>query len=91
MNKKELKVAADTPVGLLAGSISKNLDEGYFVEVIAIGASAVNQAVKSVATSSGHAGAKGKELKVQIGFTDVKVDNVAEKRTAMCFRISYVN
>ncbi|MEK6860390.1 MAG: stage V sporulation protein S [Nanoarchaeota archaeon] len=91
MEKILLKVAGDTAVGKLAGSISKNLDEDKFVEVIAIGASANNQAVKAIATAEGHAGSKGKSLNIKIGFTstDVRSGAALENRTAILFRIKY--
>jgi stage V sporulation protein SpoVS len=87
----KLKVSADTPVGKLAGSISKNLDEGNTIEATAIGASAVNQACKGIATASGHAGSKGRRLETQIGFgtTQVNVGSTTADRTCQIFRIKY--
>lgn len=88
----ELKAGGATPVGALAGSISKNLDEGKHVNIIAIGAPANNQAVKAIATASGHAGSKGKSLKIKIGFTETSVHSasgVVEDKTAMAYYIRY--
>ena len=89
-----MKAAGTTDVGKLAGSISKNLDElpsGQAVEVIAIGASAVNQACKSIATASAHAASKGEELDIKVGFLTVEVPGVSgtEERTALKFVIRY--
>lgn len=91
MDKMLLKVSGATDVGKLAGSISKNLDEGKFVEMIAIGASANNQAVKALATAGGHAGSKNKGLIIGIGFTQTEVWNgsAAETRTAMRYSVEY--
>ena len=91
METIRLKAARTTQVNKLAGSISKTLDEDYRVEVIAIGAAAVNQTVKAIATSSGHAGSKGKGLLFKVGFEETFVDgpNGKESRTAMVFRIDY--
>lgn len=46
---RKFSVAAKTKVNALAGAIVKSIKEDYVVELSAIGAGAVNQAVKSIA------------------------------------------
>jgi stage V sporulation protein SpoVS len=86
-----LKVAGKTNVGKLAGSITKNLAEGKDVEAVAIGASAINQACKAIATSRGFLGSTNRTLRSDICFltTPVLGDDGLEDRTAILFLIRY--
>lgn len=68
-----LKVAANSNVKAVAGSISHALKgddkvAGKDVEILAIGAGAVNQAVKAVAISSGHMGMVAQTVYTRVGF-----------------------
>lgn len=58
----KLKVAARSDVGKVAGAIVKFMAEGKRVVLSAIGAGAVNQAVKAVAVARGMAAPSGKNL-----------------------------
>lgn len=80
-----LKVAGGSPPAKVAGSIVKNLDEGKVVDMIAMGAGAVNQAVKAIAIARGMAAPQGWNLSTIPSFTDEIVDG--EKKTAIKFRI----
>ena len=57
-----LKVAANSDVGKVAGAIVKFMGEGARVELSAIGAGAVNQAVKAVAVARGMSAPSGHNL-----------------------------
>lgn len=57
-----LKVAAGSDVGKVAGAIIKFMCEGSKVELSAIGAGAVNQAVKAVAVARGMGATSGWNL-----------------------------
>ena len=59
---KVLKVAAGSEVGKVAGAIVKFMQEGRKVELSAIGAGAVNQAIKAVAVARGMAATHGNNL-----------------------------
>ena len=50
-NKNILKVAGNSNVSSVAGSIVKSIEDGKKVELHAIGASAVNQCCKAIAHS----------------------------------------
>jgi len=58
----KLKVAARSDVGKVAGAVVKFMAEGKRVVLSAIGAGAVNQAVKAVAVARGMAATSGKNL-----------------------------
>lgn len=73
-----LKVAGGSPAPKVAGSIVKNLDEGKKVTLIAMGAGAVNQAVKAIAIARGMAAPKGWNLSCIPAFTDEEVDGVVK-------------
>lgn len=83
-----LKVKSDTNVKKLAGSIShvlKGDDENpsKAVEILAIGAGSVNQAVKGIAISSGHLANCGMFVTSRIGFKEAIING--EERTIMRF------
>lgn len=86
-----LKVRADSDVKKVAGSISHALKgddstAGKEVEVLAIGAGAVNQATKAIGISSVHIAAYGMTVTTRIGF---KVSTInGEERTIMRFMVS---
>jgi len=72
----ELKVAATTDTKKLASSIASLLDRYPFCRLIAIGAGAVNQAVKSVAIANGFTAPKGYVVVILPSFTKVVLSGV---------------
>lgn len=68
---KQIKVSGSTSVHQLASSIVKFINEGYDIEVRALGASAVNQMYKGVTIARGTVAQKGKDLLIKPGFADV--------------------
>jgi len=80
-----LKVAGGSNPHSVGGSIAKNIQEGKDVSVSAIGAGAVNQAMKAVAIARSFSAQSGADLLVRVGFEDVIIDN--EQKTAMKFTI----
>lgn len=68
---KVLKVGGKTPPAKLAGAIVKTLQEGTEVKIVAIGADANNQAVKSLAVSNQYLGAAGKRLDIIPAFDEL--------------------
>jgi len=83
---KKLMVSGSSPVRELAGSIVKCYDSGERnIELRAIGASSVNQAVKALATARSIFATKGLDLTVKPGYDEVEIKG--EKRTVMLFRV----
>ena len=77
----ELKVAADSNPSSVAGSIAKNIGERKRVELTAIGAGAINQMVKAVATASGYVAQNGVSLGTKVAWTNVNIGE--EPRSAI--------
>lgn len=78
---KIIKVSSKSPVPQLSGSIVVSIEEGLKVEVKAIGASAVNQMYKAIASARGILASKGKDLFIKPGFDEINEYGVV--RTVM--------
>ncbi|KIL44959.1 stage V sporulation protein S [Jeotgalibacillus soli] len=76
-----LKVSSRSNPNSVAGALAGVLRERGMVEVQAIGAGALNQAVKAVAIARGFVAPGGVDLICIPAFTDIKIDG--EERTAM--------
>jgi stage V sporulation protein SpoVS len=71
-----LKVASTSDANALAGAIAGALEKDNIVEAHAIGAGAVNQAVKAIAIARRFIERGGGELRVIPGFMDLEIDGV---------------
>lgn len=81
-----LKVAATSNPNAVAGAIAGALESSGLVEAHAIGAGAVNQAVKAIAIARRLVEREGEpEIKVVPGFIDVEIGG--EVKTGMRFVI----
>jgi stage V sporulation protein S len=80
-----LKVSADSKPKAVAGAISAIVRERGSVEIQAVGAGAVNQAVKAIAISRGFVAPNGIDLVTVPAFTKVEIDG--EERTAIKFLV----
>ncbi len=80
-----LKVSADSKPKAVAGAVAAVVREKGSVELHAIGAGAVNQAVKAIAISRGYVAPNGIDLVAIPAFTKVEIDG--EERTAIKFLI----
>lgn len=69
----------------MGGAIVKNLEEHKEVELVAVGAGAVNQAVKGIAIAAGYAAPQGMALSNRVGFTDIEIEG--QQKTGMKFKI----
>lgn len=69
-----LKVASGSNVSSLAGSIVKSVESNKEVELNAIGASAVNQAVKAFTIARGLLASKSIDVLCKTGFKVVDID-----------------
>ncbi len=80
-----LKVAADSKPKAVAGALAAVLREKGSVELQAVGAGAVNQAVKAIAITRGFVAPNGIDLIAIPAFTKVNIDG--EERTAIRFLV----
>lgn len=71
-NEVTLRVGGGTPAQSLASAISHALYDNKRVTLRAIGAGAVNQAMKGAAIARGYVAQRGLDLVVKPGFTEVK-------------------
>ena len=76
-----LKVSAKSSPNSIAGALAGVIREKGSAEIQAVGAGALNQAVKAVAIARGFVAPAGIELICIPAFTDVKIDG--EERTAI--------
>lgn len=89
MEKILIKVGNESNPNSVAGAIVSMFEENKKVEVQAIGAGAVNQAVKAIATARGFIAPKGINLTCIPAFTTVDVEG--EDRTGIKFIIKEEN
>lgn len=78
-----LKVSTKSNPNSVAGALTAILKEKSLVEIQAIGAGAINQAVKAVAIARGFIAPSGKDIVCIPAFTDIQIDG--EERTAIKF------
>ena len=76
-----LKVSSKSNPNSVAGALANVMREKGEVEVQAIGAGALNQAIKAVAVARGFVAPSGKNLVCIPAFTDIVIDG--EERTAI--------
>lgn len=80
-----LRVSAKSNPNAVAGALAGVIRERGNVEVQAIGAGAINQAVKAIAIARGFVAPGGTDLVCIPAFTDVEIDG--QERTAIKFII----
>ncbi len=80
-----LKVSSKSSPASVAGAIAGMIKDGVFVEIQAVGAGAVNQAVKAIAISRGFLSPVGIEVVCIPSFADIVIDG--EYRTAIRFTV----
>ena len=80
-----LKVSSKSSPASVAGAIAGMVKDGVGVEIQAVGAGAVNQAVKAIAISRGFLSPVGIEIACIPSFADIVIDG--EYRTAIRFAI----
>lgn len=78
-----LKVSSQSKPNAVAGALAGVIREKGRAELQAIGAGAVNQAVKAIAIARGYVAPSGIDLICIPAFTDVEIDD--ELRTAIKF------
>ncbi|MEG0370893.1 MAG: stage V sporulation protein S [Clostridium sp.] len=78
-----LKVSAQSQPKAVAGALAAVLRERTTAEMQAVGAGAVNQAVKAIAITRGFVAPNGIDLVVIPAFAEISIDG--EERTAIKF------
>ncbi len=78
-----LKVSAQSSPKSVAGALTAILRENGFAELQAVGAGAVNQAVKAIAITRGFIAPNGVDLVTIPAFVEINIDG--EERTAIKF------
>ncbi len=80
-----LKVSSKSRLNAVAGALAGVLRENGRAEIQAIGAGAVNQAVKAIAIARGYVAPSGMDLVCIPAFVDVEIDG--DTRTAIKFSV----
>jgi stage V sporulation protein S len=78
-----LKVSAQSQPKSVAGALAAVLRDRTTAEIQAVGAGAVNQAVKAIAITRGFVAPNGIDLVVVPAFSEIQIDG--EDRTAIKF------
>ena len=76
-----LKVSSKSDSNRVAGALANVLRDQSSVEIQAIGAGALNQAIKGIAIARGFVAPSGKNLVCIPAFSDITIDG--EERTAI--------
>ena len=76
-----LKVSTKSNPNSVAGALAAIIKEKNVVEIQAVGAGAINQAVKGIAIARGFVAPSGKDIVCIPAFTDIQIDG--ESRTAI--------
>ena len=76
-----LKVSSKSNPNSVAGALANVLREKCIVEIQAVGAGAINQAIKAIASARGFVAPSGKNLVCIPAFSDIVIDG--EDRTAI--------
>lgn len=78
---KTLKVSSKSNPSSVAGALANVFREKGTVEIQAVGAGSINQAIKAIAIARGFVAPSGKNLYCIPAFTDIVIDG--EERTAI--------
>ena len=76
-----LKVSTKSNPNSVAGALAAIIKEKNIVEIQAVGAGAINQAVKAIAIARGVVAPSGRDIVCIPAFTDIEIDG--EERTAI--------
>ena len=76
-----LKVSTKSNPNSVAGALAAIIKEKNVVEIQAVGAGAINQAVKAIAIARGFVAPSGRDIVCVPAFTDIEIDG--EERTAI--------
>jgi len=80
-----LKVSSKSEPGKLAGAIAGYIRENKKIEIQAVGAGALNQAIKGIAIAKGFLAPTGKEILCDPYFEDVVIED--QEKTAIKIKV----
>ena len=78
-----LKISSKSNPNSVAGALAAVIKDKNIVEIQAVGAGAINQAIKAIAIARGFVAPTGVELVCSPAFTEVTIDN--EDKTGIKF------
>ena len=81
-----IRVASDSPILLVAGSIAKRIRKVGTADLRAVGATAVNNAVKSITIAQSYLWDEGIHLSYMSHFEDIDLDGSVI--TSICFEVT---
>mgnify|MGYP000126018047 FL=1 len=81
-----LKVSANSQPKSVAGALAAVIRDNNCAEIQAVGAGAVNQAVKAIAITRGFVAPNGIDLVAVPAFSEISIDG--EERTAIKFLVA---
>lgn len=73
---EQLRVSTKSQPKAVAGAIAAKINEFEKAEILAVGAGAVNQAIKAIAITRGFLAPQGIDLVVIPAFANVEIDGV---------------
>ncbi|MBU5488699.1 MAG: stage V sporulation protein S [Clostridium sp.] len=76
-----LKVSTKSNPNSVAGALAAVIKDKNVVEIQAVGAGAINQAIKAIAIARGFVAPTGKDIVCVPAFTDIEING--EERTAI--------
>lgn len=76
-----LKVSTKSNPNSVAGALAAIIKEKNIVEIQAVGAGAINQAIKAIAIARGFVAPSGRDIVCVPAFTDIEIDG--QERTAI--------
>ena len=76
-----LKVSTKSNPNSVAGALAAIIKEKNIVEIQAVGAGTINQAVKAIAIARGFVAPSGRDIVCVPAFTDIEIDG--QERTAI--------
>ena len=76
-----LKVSTKSNPNSVAGALAAVIKDKSIVEIQAVGAGAINQAIKAIAIARGFVAPTGKDIVCVPAFTDIEING--EERTAI--------
>ena len=82
-----LKVSSKSKPNSVAGALANAFREKQTVEIQAVGAGSLNQAIKAIAIARGYVAPTGKDLVCVPAFSDIVIDG--EERTAIKLIVEY--
>lgn len=83
-----IRVGAGSDPQAVASSINNAFYDSVEVTMRAVGAAAVNQAVKAIAIARGYIATRGMDLVCRPGFTNIEARGGGDSISAIVFRLS---